>query len=279
MAHCVTCTAPTDLHLCNSCLRGLLADLDSLVSHWRIGRDGQALPGLATELTTTTARQDRIGGGPIGIVVRTAETELPVNFAAADRARQLRGCLSTWVRDLWETHGVRDADGTLPQLDCADTIPAMAAWLQRHPNWLAIHPAADELHNSITGAIKAAQHAIDRPADRVYCGPCGWSDCNFDLYARPDDRTVRCPGCNRQHDVDERRSWLLEEARHHLGTSTEVAGFVRMLGIPCTPAAVRNHADRGSIHPHGTNGRGHPLYRVGEAYDAALRAHQRRKAS
>jgi len=279
MANCTACTAPTDTYLCTGCLRQIQADLRSLSRHWRTDRDGQALDGLAAELATTTGRQDRIGGGPIGIVTHTSDNELPINLAAVDVGHELRTVLSTWVRDLWETEAVREPDGSLPPLDCDDTIEAMAAWLERHPTWIANHPTANKLYDSVTLLVHRAERLIDRPADHVPLGQCTTDDCGADLHAPPGKDRIRCRNCGTSHAVDELRERLLTQAAQHLGTSSEVAGFVRMLGVPCTTAAIRNHANRGSLRQHGHNGRGHPLYQVGEVHQAALNAQQRRKAS
>lgn len=279
MAACLVCHSPHDTYLCNSCHHGLSAELESLTGHWRTDRDGQALPGLAEELDVTAGRQDHIGGQPLGIVTHTADHELPINLAAVRVHHALRNCLVTWVRDLWERNQI---PGSL--LDCADTVPELAAWLLRHPTWIAGHDAANKLHADITRHIRAADRAIDRPPDRVFCGPCNTPNddgypCQADLYAKPNADTVTCRDCGAQHDVEARRDWLLQAAHDCTGTSTEVANFVTWLGVRCTTAMIRNYVDRGRLMPHGTNYRGHPLYLVGSVHALALAAQQRRKAS
>lgn len=68
---------------------------------------------------------------------------------------------------------------------------------------------------------------IDRPADRWYAGRCGVEDeygtCQTELYAREDRGHIDCSGCGIRHDVTERRTMLLKEARDQKVTASEAA--------------------------------------------------------
>jgi hypothetical protein len=91
-------------------------------------------------------------------------------------------------------------------------------------------------------------------------------------------------GAVRQHLRGLRPGWSSPRNRvpvtHGVTTMAPSGRRIRaMLSVPCTTAAIRNHADRGTITALGRNGRGHPLYRVGDVYQAARAAWERRKAS
>lgn len=244
---------------------------------------------LVDELDATIARQTRTGQR---VGSRPAETGLPFNDGAAEVARDLRSVLSTWVRDLWETHaprrmmptGATDADGRpvtvaeLDPLDLDDTLPDMAAWLRRHPSWIAEHPAAGELVDEIGDAVERARRAVDLAPARVYCGPC--PDCGADLYARPDRALVRCRECDTRHDVDGLRAALLDAARGHLGTAAEVArALPRLLGRDLSANTVRTWARAGKLPRRAPDEHGRPRYRVGDVIDLAVTTPTRRASA
>ncbi|SDL18479.1 hypothetical protein SAMN04488074_109221 [Lentzea albidocapillata subsp. violacea] len=264
----ITCTSPTcehptdpEAYVCGVCLGRLDGDLADVAD-------------LAEELDTTIARQARTGM-PVGS--RSAEVGLPYNDGAAEVGRDLRSVLSTWVRDLWETHGPRrvviTADKTrateLDPLDLDDTLAEMAAWLRRHPSWIEYHPAGGELVDEIADAVERTRRAVDLAPARVYCGPC--PDCGADLYARPDRETVRCRECETRHEVEALRAELLDAARGHLGTAAEIArALPKLLGRELSANSLRTWARSGKLTRRAPDAQGQPRYLVGEVIDVAL---------
>ncbi|MEU5847454.1 hypothetical protein [Saccharopolyspora shandongensis] len=259
------CTRPTnEAAVCRSCLDLLRTDLATI-------------PDLVGELDVTIARQARTGQRVGG---RPSEEPLPFNAAASEIRDDLRGVLSTWIRDLWETYGPRRevptgevaADGTpvaVSELDPLDTLPDMAAWLRRHPSWIAAHPAAGDLVDEMLDAICRVRRAIDVPPERLYCGPC--PDCGTGLYARPDRVSVTCRECDTRHDVAELRAALLAAARDHLATATEIArALPGLLGRELSANTVRTWAYTGRLAKRTPDAQGRPRYRVGEVIDLAL---------
>ncbi|MFF4779423.1 hypothetical protein ACFY05_42070 [Microtetraspora fusca] len=245
--------------------------------------------GLADELDAALARQASLGtaGG------RSSETPLPYGEAAAEATSVLRNTLTGWVRIL-------DDDGRLIGPSCPpagaknerpacahpscqliivrafpdDTLPAMASWLAARIDAIRHHPAGAEAVDELLAAVRQARQAIDRPADRVYCGPCGakqddGSRCMIDLYARPDTGVVQCR-CGAVWDVWLRRDWLLAEVEDVLGTATEIARAVTGLGHEVTPERIWQWAHRGRLIVRGAVRRGArelPVYRVGDVLD------------
>ncbi|MEV6712005.1 hypothetical protein AB0M48_08160 [Lentzea sp. NPDC051208] len=264
----IPCTAPS----CDS-----LTDLDAYVCGLCLGRlDGDLadVADLAEELDTTIARQARTGM-PVGS--RSAEVGLPYNDGAAEVGRDLRSVLSTWVRDLWETHGPRRVAraagkanvAELDPLDLDDTLAELAAWLRRHPSWIECHLAGGELVDEITDAVERARRAVDLAPARVYCGPC--PDCGADLYARPDRATVGCRECEARHEVEALRAALLDAARGHIGTAAEIArALPRLLGRELSANSLRTWARAGKLTRREPDQHGRPRYLVGEVIDVAL---------
>jgi hypothetical protein len=54
--------------------------------------------------------------------------------------------------------------------------------------------------------------------------------CTANLYGRKDRRWVMCPQCQTQHDADERRAQMLEQARGTIGTASELARLLLEVG-------------------------------------------------
>src|SRR3954454_3838636 len=103
-----TCAAPSCANataggtVCLSCLGRLRADLVEVAE-------------LVDYLEDTVARLANTGPPRVGS--RPAETGLPFNVGAAEGRDIVHNVLSTWVRDLWETHGLRQqvpTDETAP---------------------------------------------------------------------------------------------------------------------------------------------------------------------
>ncbi|MFC4912563.1 hypothetical protein [Actinomadura gamaensis] len=243
-----------------------------------------SVPWLDRQLDLVLARQTRIGSrGP-----RPAETPLPYAPHATEAREVLRSTLAAWVDELLPVLPRRDPGPVCA--DCAHpscryrapgrTLPGMAWWFQARVDHLVRHPEAEELRDEIMAAVWAAQRVVDRPADRRYVGQCGadldGSDCEADLYARPNAATVTCPACDTRWDVRWRRERLLAAAEDTLATAADLARALTGLGHEVTPEMIRGYAHRGQLVPHGRDARGRPLYRLGDVADAVAAAAARR---
>ncbi|MEU8381734.1 hypothetical protein [Streptosporangium sp. NPDC048865] len=253
-------TMPGHHTVCRACTTDLLRDL----------RD---VPSLARNLEEAAVRQVRLGapgGGP------RSEERVPWDDRARTAQHALRTVLVGWVRVL--QHGVRPLAGPACQ-DCAhrsctyislgrapaDTTPAMAVWLLRHRAVLLGRVSAPEAVDTIREAIRQARRVIDRPADRIYAGPCG--QCGRDLLARPGARVIVCRPCSLEYDVEPRLEWMRHAVEKTRGTATWVASAATSLGYDATPAIVRGLAQRLRLFPRGVDQLGRPLYLVGHVLD------------
>jgi hypothetical protein len=261
MSDCVTgCGRPTSDMLCRTCRDQLTAALRELVSHPSGG------PGLIHELDITLARQ-HAHGADTGVAVHSATRPMPFNEAASEVRYVLDNTITTWARDLHEHN-----PHLLPP---AGTTTAAAAWLVGLPNLLALHPAADQLFDEIAHVVAEVRRVIDRPPDLIYAGPCDADtddgSCPDHLYARPSHTTVRCRTCRAQHDVAERRNWMIGYAADLRVTATVALSWTRLLLDKTIPRGTWDSwVSRRRIIAHGRDQHGHPVYRFGDVRDLAL---------
>lgn len=220
---CVVCDAESETFLCGN-ERTLSGCLGKLMR--RLG-DCAA---LADELDTTLSRQDKLGSASVGFVSNGGgENPIPVNLGAMESGLMLRDRLGLWARDLWETNGIPDEDGSLPPIDVGNDIVSISRWLMRHPLWIAIHPAVDDLFDEVSETIRLAWRSVDTAPGKVYIGQCStvmehwWGDeeprpegpapaCFEELFALEGDWEKKCPVCMEIHDVAKRRE-VMNEAR------------------------------------------------------------------
>lgn len=245
---CVVCGATTDQFLCgddrtgSGCLGTLVRDLGDCAA-------------LVDELNTTLARQDRLGGASVGYVSNGGDEQpLPLNAGAMESGLLLRDRLASWCRALWEDNAAREDDGSVPPLDLDPGILSTSRWLMRHPTWIALCAAADELVDELRETIRQAWRSVDSAPGRVYIGTCSapledesGESCHEELYARAGDWEKRCPVCLTLHDVRERQAGLSDAVRHQYVPQRVLIGIVTGRGIHLSTSAFRNLRARGRI--------------------------------
>ena len=155
----------------------------------------------------------------------------------------------------------------------ADTLPSMALWLARHMHQIRRHEAAADIVAEVTAAVRAATRAIDRPAQRVYAGPC--PHCRTDLLSKPGHTQVTCTGCGTTHDIGTRQAHMRDQLDDYLGTATYAAAILPGIGIHVSAGTIRVWASRHRLEvrvvvPAKYGGEDQPLYRLGDIVDLAL---------
>lgn len=222
---------------------------------------------LDNELHTSITKQRGID--PTTATVRGTETPLMFNAAASKARDQLHAALTELVRFCREEHiASTDPHNTNPT-----SIVGMSRWLLWRVDGMAYNDLTPVLTAKLAAAVTQSRHAIDRPADRWFAGPCNalvadGAECGADMYAKTTSGTVTCPTCNATHDVPARRAWLLQAAEDQLADAATLARSVSWLGsAPLTAARVRKWAERGRIAVKGHTSDGRPMYRIGDAID------------
>jgi hypothetical protein len=255
MTRCGKCHQPSDVFLCTNCTIALRIELDDVAS-------------LLADLEITRSRQDQLlgpyGNGPSG-----SENPLPFKTHITEIVWILHNTLASW------------ADTTLaPPSRPAHHTASLARWLRRHLDDIRLHPDAGQLADEVTSAIHQARRAIDRPDDhRQFLGPCGaqlpdHTYCLEEVYGVEWIQTTHCPACNTVHNIADRQKWLLDVAQDRLGTSTEIAGYLRTAGVRCTPGQIRGYVARGRLTATETSP---PLYRMADVLGAIQDRYQRHR--
>lgn len=245
---------PPDRYVCPACtgrLRALLTDL----------------PGLMGDLDVALTRQARFTAR---VGSRAVEQRVPFAPPAADAMFVTRNAVLANVE--WVA-GIRGH--AIP-----DTWSTVAEYLDGALAWIAQHPDGAQVIDEVTAALVQARRAIDRPAERRYVGRCGALietldvdgtpeplTCPQQLYAYADRADVTCPCCGTTWDVHARQDAMLAELRDHLLPAADIARAVDGLGVDLTVERIWQWKRRGVLAPTTADGRGRPLYRVGDVLD------------
>lgn len=244
---------------------------------------GRTVYGIASSLDHVIAHQVRVGRDitdPTPLAI--SETPLPYNPAASEVRSVLVSALVFWTAAVSEQRGTPVDDWT----------PAgMATWLAAQVDWMRAQDAGPDAFDELTAALRQAERATDRPADRRYAGPCTtlWpvipfveatQPCGTDLYAHDHRDTVTCPTCDTEYPIEARRAWLLEQAHDRLLPAGELCRAVDGLGVPVSRDTVKSWVRRDQLvargHVVGYLGRQVAIYRVGDVLDLVEAAARRR---
>jgi len=182
------------------------------------------VPALWEQLDIVLTRQARYSD-PEG---RGGEKALPYNLKASELGTALRGLLNTWCRLIAEERG-KD----LPD----DNPAAVACWLLNHVTWLRHHRAGSEAVEELVDAVNSARRIVDRPAERIYAGPC--VQCGGDMYGKPGAEMVECRPCGVGYEVAGRVAWMKSQVYGRLVTAKEGAVLLSRFGLTTT----RNRID------------------------------------
>jgi hypothetical protein len=220
---------------------------------------------------------------------RPDESPVPFNERAADVERGLLVEL---------THAADTIAADREYFRPPNTFTALGRWLAAQVPWIRAQHNGGEWVRWLTSWISAADAAVDRPADRVYLGPCGGflpavdareqPRCTNQLYALPNRDLVECRICGAIVDVDDRQAELLGLAHGKRLNATHMALALSGFGFDVTPNLIRTWASRGLLAPAldiavpwapvvARDARGRPLYVVADAL-SALEEMRRRRA-
>lgn len=235
------------------------------------------LVSLPDELRVTMMRDDQLGDPNEGPVGGSGEPPLVFRAHAGEALWVLHHVLRQWSLTL----GFYPGDRSPRDLAC---------WMVDHLDLVAKHPEAAGFADEVTDAIHQARRAIDRPNDdRLYLGVCGGTfhgphydtTCKEELYAYPWIDVITCPRCQSIYRVTARQEWLRDRAQQYKGTAAQVAGFLRLTGVECTPDQIRGYARSRHGRPPritstGFNDKGHPVYLISDVLGAIKDRYVRR---
>lgn len=215
------------------------------------------IPALTEELDTVLTKQARYAAAD----ARRGERSLPFSPEASELGWVLRNTLATWCRLIAEERGKK--------LPGNDTPPAMARWLLSHVEWLRHHRAGHEAVEEITSVVHKVCRIVDRPAERIYAGPC--RDCNGDMYGKPGAAKVECRPCGLEYDVAGMVEWMRSEARGRLVTAKEGAVLLSRFGLTTTRNRIDLWHHRKLITVAGHDAEGRQLFLIDDLIDRAAK--------
>lgn len=304
VATCVICQAKTQAFLCGDartktgCLGELLRELN------RVGA-------LMAELNVVRMGRAKTSGPSIGYVVNgSGEQPLPMDEDAANAMFWLRDHLCSWARMLWEDNAAREEDGSIPPIDLSPDVVEVSLWLLRHPTWIALCQAADELFRELTEDLRAAWAIANRSSPRKYfVGRCravfNDVECLEGLFVYEGAHTAVCPVCGFEHcDLQDRWEEMAGCAEDQYVPIGDLVGLVDERGARVSKSTIRNLHARGRFTawvdiPDGGDGYGvedqygnrvrpkvmpdderlTTLYRLGDVLDAITNRYKRLAAA
>ncbi|MGI5341733.1 hypothetical protein ACQEVS_32170 [Streptomyces sp. CA-181903] len=197
----------------------------------RLLKDLAVLRWLYDELAGALTRPRRV----VEKVSERGSPGIPLDIRVLDARSEIRSVLTGWAALVREQRGV-----AAPARDTA----ALTAFLARHADWLAAHPAAADLAAETGELIRAAWSALSGHRDRhVVVGTCVRPGCSGRLAARlgtraPGEAAIVC-------SADPGHTWS-PETWHTLGPRGERPGPVA--GFTAQEISVRWRVASGTVY-------------------------------
>lgn len=215
----------------------------------RLSRALGDVPGLWEELDTVLTKQARYAAAEF----RRGEQALPFNPAASELGTSLRGILNTWCRLIAEERGKELPD---------DTAEAVSRWLLNHVTWLRHHQAGAEAVEEMTNAVSQVRRAVDRPAERIYAGPC--ADCHGDMYGKPGATSVECRPCGLEYPVEDMQAWMRSKVNGRLVSAREGVTLLSRFGLPVQQKTIDKWVQRNRLTPYCLDRQDRRIFLFGE---------------
>ncbi|WP_181275993.1 hypothetical protein [Brevibacterium oceani] len=197
----------------------------------RIRMTLKRVPQILDDLEPTPKR----GGG-----AGSSEPLLPISETVLEAGSVLRNVLASWARiTMEERHVPRPS---------RDTLPALAAYLTYHSEWLGKHEAGEEAEDEIADAVANLERLTDQPGASVFAGKC--PECGGAVYAKEGRNAATCSRkpsddaepCGTVIDVALGREQLLTQAVSMFASAADIASI-----LPVKASTVRKWGQRGHI--------------------------------
>ncbi len=248
---CVYCHKPqTDAAaLCHPCTEEL-------------GRLLNGARALADELKINMAKLDRTGTKTSSAPFRRP---LPISLPAAEVLWDLASTITTWERSIQLMADLPAALKPWRTSDRNDTIAFVVATLPT----VRRHEFAGQMLVDLRVLWGRGLAVIDLPPATVFLGSCetpgATETCHTALYAQVGASVLSCPSCGAQHDVSERRDWLLTSMEELTVTASTARRLAVYLGVTLSAATISDWKRKEWLTPLSGGLEGDPdLYRFGD---------------
>lgn len=219
-----TCDSPVgEAWSCSACAEKLRIALGDVNSLWE-------------DLDAVLAKQARYAASE----GRGGEQALPFNPAASEIGWVLRNTLNTWCKLVAEER-VWD----LPE----DHPAKVAGWLLHQVEWIRHQRAGHQAIEEITSAVNAVRKAVDRPAERLYAGPC--KECGTHLYGKQGQTSFDCPKCATTLTIDSQMDWMDAVLLDKIVTAKEGSALLGRYGYDVTRETINKWRQRGKLEACG----------------------------
>lgn len=197
----------------------------------RIRQALKRIPQVLDDLEPTPKRGNGAG---------TSEPKLPISETVLEAGQVLRNVLVTWAR-------ITRSERHVPP-PAEDTLPALAAYLTYHSEWLGKHDAGDEAEDEIADAVANLERLTDQPSASVFAGKC--PECGGAVYAKEGRAAATCTRkadddsdpCETIVDVETGRLQLLTQAVSMFASAADIASI-----LPVKASTVRKWGQRGYL--------------------------------
>lgn len=242
---CQVCRADNQQYLCDRCI----IQLDLML--------GQ-IPWLIDQLDAQIQKLDRVNSGTIGRT-RSQDSLDVMDFAAAEKSRRVHKLLLRWVIHVVDAH-----TGRIPPALATTSTRSLAAWLKCNTTAIARLPKSGDLYRDIHKLVgtdterKGELVTAINPTQRHLVGPCPTITgrrrgnhilCGHILYADTYDRTITCPTCQQDIDIETTRRRAAADRDYH--TEEQLLEVMANCGEPVDPDTLTQWIKAKRLRPDG----------------------------
>lgn len=236
---CLVCEYPTPegLHLCTQCYARFVELLERVPETLRTAEATLNNTSVSPGVSTSGASAPNEGA--------------PVNLDMSDRLREYERRLMDlghWVNKREETN--RPRTFTKP-VQAAEYLHAMTGTMRKREYVV-------DIYLELRGLERRVLSAADRPLVKRPLGECGALDldeegtvtkCLGIVEGHETGTTGRCNICYRQHDLTDRITARLTQARNHVAPLSVIVRALKAAGYPINYERAKKWAQRGKLAP------------------------------